>query len=140
MALDTKLSDLAVTVQADALAALLDNGFVDVMSGKKADTANDPPTAENVVLVTLAFGAPAFLKSVGGVIAANALMPGIAMGRGDPVWFRAYRADHTTGVFDGSAGKGKGFNMELPAKTIVEGVTVGCSGLTHTVVKAMPGI
>jgi hypothetical protein len=139
MALDTKLSDLAVTVQADALAGLLDNGFVDVMTGPKPDSANEPVTTQTV-LVTLSFGKPAFLKSVGGVIAANAIAPGVAMGRGDATWFRAYRADHTTPVFDGSAGKGKGFNMELPAKTIVEGVTVGCSGLTHTVTKSMPGI
>lgn len=140
MPLDTKLSDLAVNVQADALAALLDGGFVDVMSGPKAKTADDPVTTENAVLAVLGFGSPAFLPAVKGLISANPLTPNVAVADGDPKWYRAYRADHTTAVFDGTAGKGKGYNMELPARTIIAGVTVGADVLTHEVAKETRGI
>lgn len=137
MALQTRLTNLAVNSQADVLARLLDGGFVDVMDGKQPDTGDDPITNQNV-LVTMRFGSPAFLEAVGGTIAANALLPGIALTQGDPTWFRAYRADHKTVVFDGSAGRSNA-NMLLPVKTLVPGLTVGCSGLTHTVAKASTG-
>lgn len=138
MARNTQLTDAAVSVQADAMAALLDGGFVDVMSGAQP-ASGDTPIDTQKVLVVMSFGKPAFRPASLGVIEANTIAPGIAIATGDPTWFRAYRADHKTSVFDGSAGKTNA-NMILPAKTIVEGVTVGCSSLTHTVVKSQAGI
>lgn len=137
--LQTKMSSFAVAVQADALAALLDGGFIDVMSGDQPDNGGDPITTQRV-LATMSFGKPAFLKSVDGILSANPINSGVGVTDGDPRWFRAYAADHKTAVFDGSAGKGKDFNLQLPAKTIVEGVTVSVTNLTHTVRKSMAGI
>lgn len=139
MPLNTQLSDVAVEAQADVLAALLDGGFVDVMTGPQPDSGDDPVTTQRV-LVTMRFGTPAFVRSDSGVIVANPMSSGVAVADGEPKWFRTYRTDHTTPVFDGSAGKAQDNNMVLPAKTIVAGVTVGCSGLTHTVRKSMAGI
>ncbi len=137
MALATRLTTLVVNAQADVLAKLLDGGFVDVMDGRQPDSADEAITTQTV-LVTMSLGSPAFLGAVGGTIAANPLGPGIAQVQGDPTWFRAYRSDHRTPVFDGSAGR-KDTNMILPVKTLVAGLTVGCSGLTHTVAKMLTG-
>lgn len=135
---DTQLSDLAVNTQGDALGALVDGGFIDVMDGRKAASGDEEVTTQRV-LVTMTFGKPAFRPSASGILSANGITAGVATLSGEPSWFRAYRADHKTGVLDGTAGT-KDANMILPAKTIVEGVTVGCSGLTHSVVKSMAGI
>ena len=139
MPLNTQMTDFAVEVQADALAVLLDSGYIDVLTAPQPDNGNETITTQTV-LVTMSFGRPAFMKSDAGVISANPINAGMGIADGDPRWFRAYRADHKTAIFDGSAGKAKDNNMVLPAKTIVEGVTVGCSGLTHTVRKSMPGV
>jgi hypothetical protein len=144
MPLDTNLSELTVNIQGDAAARLLDNGFIDVLTGPKFKTPDEEITSQ-VVLVTLSFGKPAFKATVGGVMVSNPISSGIGVSTGDPVQFRAYPEDRRSFVLGGTAGKGKGedgkgFNMELPAKTIVEGITVGCSGLTHMLRKSMPGI
>lgn len=136
--LNTQLTTLAINKQAEVLGELLDNGFVDVMDGAQPRNADEPITTQRV-LVTMTFAKPAFREAKDGVIAANRLMPGVAIETGDPTWYRAYQSDHKTVVFDGTAGM-KNANMILPAKTIVQGVTVGASGLTHTVVKSMAGI
>lgn len=135
--LETQLSDLTVNTQGDATASLLDNGYVDVFTGPKFQSA-DEAVSTQVVLVTLSFGRPAFKKTVGGVMVSNPLSPGMGLASGDPVQFRAYTSDRRSAVFGGTAGQ-KNANMLLPVKTIVEGVTVGCSGLTHTIVKAIAG-
>ena len=133
--LETKLSELAVNTQGDATAKLLDNGYVDVLTGPKAKDADEAITTQ-VVLVTMSFGRPAFKSTVGGVMVSNSLSSGMGLAEGVPAWFRAYPADRSSSVFDGTAGKANA-NMIIPASKIVEGVTVGCSSLTHTIVKSL---
>lgn len=140
MAYNTKLSSLAVDAEGDAFAALMERGFIDVMTAPQPEGGPEEPIKNQVVLVTLTFGSPAFQKAVDGILSAFPISPSIAMADGDPKWFRAYRADHKTAVFDGSAGKAKDNNMVLPAKTIIAGVTVGCSSFTHRLPKSTPGI
>jgi hypothetical protein len=135
---NTQLTDLAVNVQANALAALVDGGFVDVMTGKQPD-AGDIDITDQVLLVTMGFGKPAFRGAMGGVLSSNGITAGVAISDGDPTWFRAYGPDRRTPVFDGSAGVSDS-NMILPAKTVIRGITVSCSGITHSVVKSMAGI
>lgn len=135
---DTQLTDLAVNTEADALGKLLDDGYVDILDGAKAETG-DTPLSGQQLLVRLGFGAPAFRSSVGGILASNPLKSAVAQGTGKPTWFRAYTPGGNP-VFDGSAGRGSNFNMQLPADMIVEGMTVGCSGITHSIVKSMAGI
>lgn len=139
MVMQTTLSELTVNAQADVMAGLLDGGYIDVMTGPQPNGTDEQVTTQRV-LVVMTFSKPAFTSAQGGVIAANPIGAGVGVADGEAKWFRAYRADHRTPVFDGSAGKGAGNNMSLPSKMITEGVTVGCSGLTHTVRKSMPGI
>jgi hypothetical protein len=135
--LETKLSELTVNTQGDAMAKLLDGGFVDVMTGPKPADGDEKITTQRV-LVTMTFGRPAFKATKSGVMNANPLTPGIGVAEGDPEWYRAYTPDRRP-VMDGTAGKSNA-NMVLPVKTIVEGVTVGSLSFTHTVSKSLPGI
>jgi len=134
----TRLTNFAVDAQANLLGALLDGGFIDVMDGKQPESG-DVAIADQQLLVVLGFGIPAFVHSQEGVIFANAISSGVAVGAGNPTWFRAYRSDHRTPIFDGSVGR-ENANMILPVRTIVEGVLVHCSSLSHTVVKSLSGI
>lgn len=139
MARKTTMSTLAVNIQANAIANLLDGGFVDVLTGPQPEFSDDPLTTQKV-LVSMRFGSPAFRQAEDGVIVANPITSGVGVRDGRPEFFRTYRPDHQTSVFDGSAGREKDNNMILPAATIAEGVTVGCSGLTHVVRKVMTGV
>ncbi len=139
--LNTQLSEATVNAQADATARLLDDGYVDVMDGTQPKSSDEAITTQKVLAV-FRYGKPAFRSAVDGIIDANTLTGEAARASGKPTWYRAYRSDHKTAVFDGSAGKKGGkerYNMELPADTIIEGVTMGCPSLTHAVAKASPG-
>lgn len=135
---NTKLAEDVVNDQAEVIARKCAGGFVDVMTGDQPDGTSveaDPKS----VLVTVRFPDPAFNEAAAGTIIAKALIPGVAVAEGVPTWFRAYRADHMTPVFDGSAGMEKA-NMILPIPKTVPGMTIGGASLTHTVVKSIPGV
>ena len=52
-----------------------------------------------------------------------------AVGGATATWFRAYKADNTTPVMDGSVGT-SGCDLNLNTTNIVAGATVSCSALT----------
>lgn len=139
--LDTQLPDDVVNAQAALLANLLRGGFIDVMTGPKPKNAEGAIDKQRV-LVTLRLSDPAFRDPQSGVIATEMLQSSEAIADGDPVWFRAYQADHKTPVMDGTVGKAnptEKFNMTLKVRTIVEGMVLGAS-LSHTVRKSMAGV
>lgn len=138
MALNTQLTDLLVNAQAELMGTLLDGGFIDILTGPQP-TKGGAPIESQTVLVTLGLSDPAFGGPAMGIIRTVSVNPGVAVADGDPVWFRAYRADHETPVIDGSAGREKA-NLILPVKTIVRGMTIGCDGFAHSVVKSLTGI
>lgn len=135
---NTKLAEDVVNEQAEVMARKCAGGYIDVMTGDQPDSTSvdaDPKS----VLVTVRFSDPAFNEAAAGTIIAKALIPGVAVAEGVPTWFRAYRADHATPVFDGSAGMEKA-NMILTVPKTVPGMTIGGTGLSHTVVKSVPGV
>lgn len=139
MALNTQLSNLAVNTEANALGALLNSGFIDILDGSQPATADTALSGQNV-LVTLTFSGTAFAGASAGVITANAISPGVAGMTGTAVWFRMYRSDHTTPVMDGSVGVVIGSsNLVLSTTSLTIGVTVTCTSYTHTVAKATTG-
>lgn len=137
----TRLSDIVVNTQADALAALLKSGFIDIYDGKQPESADEPVTTQRRC-VSLQLGAPAFLPSVRGVIEANPIASGITEADAEPrvTWARCFKADHKTAVMDVSVGEKEGSaNLVLPTTRLVRGVTVTISSFVHSVAKSTTG-
>ena len=141
MALNTQKTNLAANTEANALAALLNSGFIDIMSGAQPATG-DTAIGAQVVLGTFTFGATAFGAAAAGVLTANAIGSGTGTagaGAGTAAtWARLYQADHTTAVLDCSVGTAAA-NMIVATTTISTGLAVTCSSLTFTVAKATAG-
>jgi len=137
MAKNTQLAVATANAEANALAALLNNGFIKIYDGTQPATA-DTALGAQVNLVTLTFGATAFGGASGAVITANAITGAVAGASGTASWFRALKSDGTTAVMDGSVGTATA-NLILSTVSISSGVTVNCSSFTHTVALATAG-
>ncbi len=139
MALNTQVATNAVNAEADALATLLNTGYLRIYSGTQAADANTAIGAQ-VLLAELRFGATAFGAAVAGVITANAITAdSSANATGTAAWFRCLKSDGTTAVIDGSVGTGT-HNLVLATTTITALQVVSCSSFTHTVLAASSGL
>jgi hypothetical protein len=137
MALNTQLTNLAVNTEANALAPLLNGGFIDIYDGAQPATG-DTPISTQTLLVSLTFAATAFGSAVNGVLTANAIGSGTAVATSTAAWFRCYESDHATAVFDGSVGTSNA-NCIIPSTAIATGIVVSCLSFTHTVAKSTTG-
>jgi hypothetical protein len=134
MGLNPKLTSLAATAEADAVAALLNNGWIRVYSGLQPSTA-DEAVSSQVVLAELRFGNPAFGSASDGAAAANAITgDSSANATGTATWFRCFRSDGTTPVFDGSVGTSNS-NLVLNSVEISAGAQVDVTSFTFTAQK-----
>jgi hypothetical protein len=98
------LSDVGASAAADAVTALLDGGYLRFFTAPQPANANTPLSTQRQ-LAELRFSSPAFGPSVAGVAKANAIAPDTdADDTGTATWFRTYRSDGLTPVFDGSLG------------------------------------
>jgi hypothetical protein len=134
----TNLALIVVNAQADALAVLCKDGFIDIFDG---EMPNDPETAvtRQVRCVSLKLGSPAFLPAEKGVIAANPIGSGVSEADVKQAsWARVYRADHKTAVMDVTVGT-RDANLILPTTHIVRNVTVSCASFLHSVARASAG-
>lgn len=139
MSLNTQLANATVNAQADALAALLNNGYLRIYSGTQAADA-DTAIGAQVLLAELRFGATAFPAAVAGLLTANAITAdSSANASGTATWFRALKSDGTTVVLDGSVGTSAA-NMIIATTTITAAQTVSCSAFTHDVLNASSGL
>ena len=138
MALNTQVSNAAAAAEANAFAALLNSGFIDIYDGAQPATADTAITTQ-VKGVRLTFGATAFAASTNGTLTANAITSGTASASITAAWFRCLKADGTTVVMDGTVGTATS-NLILPTVTISSGVTVSCSSFTHAVQRATAGL
>ena len=130
MALTPRLSTAAANAAANAACALCNGGFFDVYDGTQPATA-DTAVGSQVKLAHLAFSATAFGAAVAAVATANAITAATAVASSTATWFRAYKADGTSPVFDGSVGT-SGANLNLSSVAIVTGGTVTVTSLTYT--------
>lgn len=137
MAKNTQLTNEVVNEQADAQAVLADHGWIDILDGTQPATGNTA-IGSQVVLVSLRLNTTAFGAASNGVITANAITAGTAGAGGTASWFRVYKADHTTPLWDGSVGTTDA-NLILPTTTITAGQEVTASSFTHTVAKSTSG-
>lgn len=131
MALSPKLANVGANAAADAVCTLLNAGFLDIYDGAQPATA-DTAIGAQVKLAHLAFGNPAFGAAAAGVAAANAITQDTsADATGTAAWFRAYKTDGTTAVFDGSVGT-SGANLNLNSAAISAGAAVSVSSFSYT--------
>ena len=129
MALNPHLDDAGANAGADAISALCNSGYIDIISGTQP-AANGAATT---VLASLSFAATARSgSSSGGVATFAAIGSAAATGTGTASWFRAYQSNHTTPVFDGSVGTATS-NIVLNSTAIQTGATVAVSSLTLTI-------
>jgi hypothetical protein len=135
---NTQLTNLAANTEANSLATLCNNGYLNIYDGTQPATADTAITTQNL-LVTLRFSATAFPSASAGVLTANTITSGTAGATGTAAWFRVLESDNSTVVFDGSVGTATA-NLILPTTSISSGQTVSCSSFTHTVQKSTSGL
>lgn len=139
MAKNTQMSDLSVNTQADAWSALLNNGYLRIYDGTQPADASVAVSTQ-VLLSTLRFNATAAPAAVSGLVTFNAMTSDTdAAASGTPTWFRAFKSDGTTVVYDGSVGTSNA-NLILGAATIAQHQTVSVTSLTHDVRNATSGL
>ena len=130
MALNPKRTTAVVNQLADAMATLLNTGYLRIYDSAQAATA-DTAVGAQVKLAELRFSATAFPASVAGVATANAITSGTALATGTASWFRCLKSDGTTVVYDGSVGTA-GSDLNLNTVSIVINASVSVTALTLT--------
>jgi hypothetical protein len=134
MSLNLKMANAAVNAEADALAALLNSGYIRIYDGTQPATA-DTAISTQVLLAELRFGSTAFGAAVAGVITANAITSDSdADATGTATWYRLLKSDGTTPVLDGSVGTSSA-NLIVATTSIVQHAVVSISSYVHTVTK-----
>lgn len=127
----SNLSDAAANAEANALAPLLNGGFIELYTGAQPANANTA-LAGNTLLATLTFGNPAFGAAAAGVITANAIASGTAVATGTATFARLYKTDGSSVVMDVTVGT-SGAGINLNTTSIVTGGLVSVTAFSHTV-------
>lgn len=132
MANSPEAYDVAVKAAVDAVAALLNSGFIKIYTG--AQPAVDG-SVTGTLLATLTFGATAFGASTasgsGATATANTITSGTAGNTGTAGYFALVKSDNTTVVGTGSVGT-SGADLNFNTLSIVSGANVSCSAFTIT--------
>lgn len=134
MAANLRLSNTAANAGTDAICANCNSGYLRIYDGSQPATANTAITTQTLI-AELRFSATAFGAASLGVATANAITSGTASAAGTATWFRTFKSDGTTAVFDGTVGTATA-NLVVSAVAIALGESVGCSSLTYTLPKA----
>jgi hypothetical protein len=132
VAFSPKMSNVGANTAADALTALLNNGYLRLYDGTQPATADTAITTQTL-LSTLRFGATAFAAASAGVAVANAIAQDpSAAATGTATWFRALKSDGTTVVFDGAISTVTGTaDLVLTSDSITMGAIVTVNGFTY---------
>jgi len=133
MANNPHFSNTAANAEADAVAALLNSGYLRIYDGSQPANANTAVSTQTL-LAELRFGSTAFAASSGGVITANAITDDTdANATGTASWVRCLKSDGTTVIMDGSVGtSGCDLNMNSTAIQIHAQISVTALTLTIT--------
>jgi hypothetical protein len=133
---NTQLSNAAVNIQADALASLLDDGYLRLFTAPQPISA-DVPLDSQVMLAQLRFNATAASKSANGIAKFQSIASAAASSTGTAAWFRAYKSDGITAVLDGTVDvASNGPNLAVNTTHIALGAKVAVANFIHTVPKA----
>lgn len=131
MALTQNITNAAASAACDAVAALLNSGYLRIYDGTQPATADTAITSQ-VQLAELRFNATAFGGAVNGVATANAIVSDSdADATGTASWYRLFKSDGTTVVEDGSVGIAT-HNLVLATASIVQHAIIAVSAFTLT--------
>lgn len=131
-----KLSNAAVNAEANALASLLNNGYLRIYDGTQPTNA-DTAIGSQVLLAELRFNATAVQSITNGLMVFSPLtQDSSANASGIASWFRALGSDGATVYFDGSVGTVVGgFDLVIATTSIVANAIVGTTSFAYTVNK-----
>lgn len=97
-----RISVHAANVAANAMAAELSGGWLDVYEGKQPASCSDDVPESSKLLSSVRLGTPAFKQAVNGECEAFQTRPDLDVAStGRPQWFRLSKADHVTALYDG---------------------------------------
>lgn len=130
MANNPHLGDTSANAAVNAITALCNSGFLQIYDGSQPANCNTAVGVQTL-LAKLTFGNPAFGAAAAGVATANAIGSATASATSTATWFRVFKSDDTTAVFDGSVGT-SGCDLNLNSTAISSGATVSVSSLTFT--------
>jgi hypothetical protein len=138
MADTTRVSNASATAEADAFAALLDNGYLriyDSTGGTGQPATVNTAIGSQVLLAELRFANPADAGAANGVITFSAITAdSSANATGTATWFRAFSSDGTSAQWDGSVST-SGATLNLNSVAIQSGAEVSVTSLTFTINK-----
>ena len=138
MADTTKIGNAAAIAEADAFAALLNSGYLriyDSTGGTGQPATVDTLIGSQILLAELTFAATAKASNTNGVIVFAAIGSDTdANANGTATWFRAFKTDGTTPVWDGSVGT-VGATLNLNSNVISIHAQVDVTSLSYTVNK-----
>jgi hypothetical protein len=134
MANSPKFANVTVNAEADALARLLDNGYLRIYSGSQPATA-DTALGAQVLLAELRFNATSAPAASAGVLTFNAITSDTAAdATGTAAFYRALKSDGTSVVMDGSVGTSSA-DLVLNSTAIQSGAQVDVTSFAVTVSK-----
>jgi hypothetical protein len=134
MANSPKFANVTVNAEADALARLLDNGYLRIYSGSQPTNA-DTALGAQVLLAELRFNATSAPAASAGVLTFNALTSDTsADATGTAAFYRALKSDGTSVVMDGSVGTSSA-DLVLNSTAIQSGAQVDVTSFAVTVSK-----
>jgi hypothetical protein len=134
MANNPKFANVTVNAEADALARLLDNGYLRLYSGSQPATA-DTALGAQVLLAELRFNATSAPAASAGVLTFNAITSDTAAdATGTAAFYRALKSDGTSVVMDGSVGTSSA-DLVLNSTAIQSGAQVDVTSFAVTVSK-----
>jgi hypothetical protein len=119
-----------VNTEANAVAANLNTGYLNIYSGTKPVTA-DTGLAGNTLLAAFVLPNPCFGAAVTGVITANAITPVSGLATLTATFYRAMKSDNTTCEWQGDVGA----ELVLNSSAISTGAQVSVTSWVHTVSK-----
>lgn len=137
MAFTLTISEQAVNAQADALARLLDGGYLRMYDGSQPADADTALTTQ-AQLAELRFSNPCAPAAVGGVLTFDSVLSDIdADATGAATWYRCYQSDGVTPVLDGSVGSASAMDSDLLINSVAIQIhaQVDVTSFTHIVPK-----
>lgn len=131
MGLSARYSTESANAGANAEAALANGGYLRIYDGEQPPSA-DTPVSGQQLLAELRFASPAFAPARLGVAEAHGIAADeSARATGKATWYRVYRSDGISPLWDGSVGKA-GASINLGSVDIQAGGVVEVRGYTFT--------
>lgn len=136
MANNPFFADATAEAAANAAAAQVNSGFLEIYAGTQPTDANTAISGQTLLatlnLSSTAFGNAAASGTAPNRVAtanANTIANGTGAATGTASWFRCYKSDGVSGAFDGTVGT-SGCDLNLVSIDIVTGESVSVSSFS----------